>query len=93
MSKSLQSQFDKHKCCVLIATYNNAATLGKVISDVLEYTTNVIIVNDGCTDNTWEVLIPFREKVTLVSYPHNMGKGWHCDKDLKKLANYLLTIA
>jgi glycosyltransferase involved in cell wall biosynthesis len=37
---------------MLIPTYNNEQTLGDVIDSVLDYTSNVIIVNDGSTDST-----------------------------------------
>ena len=44
------------KCCVVIPTYNNEATLAQVIDGVLEYTSDLIIVNDGSTDTTPEIL-------------------------------------
>lgn len=68
-------RFDTLKTCVIIPTYNNAATLGAVISDVAAYTRHIIVVNDGSTDNTLSVLeaFPF---VQLISYPQNVGKGW-----------------
>ena len=37
---------------VIIPTYNNGTTLATVIEDVLFYTENIIVVNDGSTDNT-----------------------------------------
>lgn len=40
------------KCCVIIPTYNNDGTLEDVLLRVLEYTSDVIIVNDGSTDTT-----------------------------------------
>ena len=45
-----------HGVCVIIPTYNNAGTLACVLTDVLEYAPDVIVVNDGSTDNTAEVL-------------------------------------
>jgi len=59
---------------VLIPTYNNAATLGQVLQDVLSYTPHVIVVNDGSTDGTTEVLDRF-PAVQRVSYTPNRGKG------------------
>ena len=72
---SYQEKFDALKACVLIPTYNNAATLGKVIRDVSEYTTNIIVVNDGSTDQTADVLQEF-STVNCVGYKINRGKGW-----------------
>jgi glycosyltransferase involved in cell wall biosynthesis len=59
---------------VLIPTYNNAASLGQVLKDVLSYTGHVIVVNDGSTDDTTAVLDEFPE-VQRVSYAPNRGKG------------------
>lgn len=74
-STVFHTQFDRHKACVLIPTYNNAGTLAAVIADVQQYTGNIIVVNDGSTDNTLAILQQFPQ-VQLVSYPKNQGKGW-----------------
>jgi len=66
--------FKKNKACVLIPTYNNAGTLAEVIKDVLKYSTDVIVVNDGSTDNTRAILDEFPQ-VHSVSYQPNKGKG------------------
>jgi glycosyltransferase involved in cell wall biosynthesis len=60
---------------VLIPTYNNDKTLEQVILSVLEITSNVIVVNDGSTDNTANILENFKNKIDIVSYPNNQGKG------------------
>ena len=46
----LQQAFDQLKCCVVIPTYNNAKTLPNVVEEVLQYTTNILVINDGATD-------------------------------------------
>lgn len=75
--------FDELKCCVLIPTYNNAQSIAQVIKDVLRYTSNVIVVNDGSTDDTLEVTTSF-EKIDLVSYGRNVGKGNALQKGFKR---------
>ena len=70
-----KAQFKKLKCCVLIPTYNNATTIATVISDVLQYSDDVCIVNDGSTDITLDILKQF-PSVKLHSYEKNRGKGW-----------------
>ena len=70
-----QHEFDAAKACVLIPTFNNAGTLARVISDVLEYTSNVIVVNDGSTDDTEQIIESF-PGIEKVSYKKNRGKGW-----------------
>lgn len=71
----LQNRCDWLKLCVIIPTYNNCATLGTVIAQVQQFTRNIIVVNDGSTDDTAAVLAGF-PALALVSYPRNVGKGW-----------------
>lgn len=59
---------------VLIPTYNNALTLGQVVQDVLRYTQHVIVVNDGSTDATTQVLDQY-PIIQRVEYNPNRGKG------------------
>jgi len=62
------------KCCVIIPTYNNCKTLSLVIKGVLDFTHNIIVVNDGSTDSTSEILNNFPQ-LTVVIIPVNKGKG------------------
>ncbi len=62
-------------CCILIPTYNNAQTLEKVITDVSEYSENIIVVNDGSTDSTNHILAKF-DNIRVISYKNNKGKGF-----------------
>ena len=57
--------FTAHKIAVLIPTYNNASTLKKVMEDVLAYTSDIIIINDGSTDTTTEILQQHKEMKQL----------------------------
>ncbi len=81
--------------CVLIPTYNNAGTLSSVINNVLEYCDEVIVVNDGSTDGTSDLLdtIP---GLQVVEYVPNKGKGIALRTGLKYAAEkgyaYAITI-
>ena len=83
------------KCCVLIPTYNNEKTLKKVIEAVLEYTSDIIIINDGATDSTPEILNNF-VKLTQIHFSSNKGKGMALRAGFKKAFslgfNYAITI-
>lgn len=70
----LSEKFKTLKCCVIIPTYNNYKTLQKVIEGVLVYTENVIVVNDGSTDSTAEILINFPQ-IQQIQLSKNKGKG------------------
>lgn len=70
----LQSTFDTHRACILIPTYNNAGTLQRVLDEVLQYTTNLIIVNDGSTDSTAQILSEY-PGINVHHMDKNGGKG------------------
>lgn len=70
----VQNAIDDRKICVLIPTYNNEKTLRRVIDGVLEYTQNIIVVNDGSTDSTSEILKTYPQ-ITFLHLPENKGKG------------------
>jgi 3-hydroxymyristoyl/3-hydroxydecanoyl-(acyl carrier protein) dehydratase len=75
-SPALQKRMEALRLCVVIPTYNNRKTLAGVIRGVLQRTSNVIVVNDGSTDDTAEILGGFRGKIEVVSYLPNRGKGY-----------------
>jgi Glycosyltransferases involved in cell wall biogenesis len=61
---------------VVVPTYNNDRYLETVIEALLALTSDVIVVNDGSTDTTADILQKQAGRLTLVSYPHNKGKGF-----------------
>jgi glycosyltransferase involved in cell wall biosynthesis len=83
------------KYCVIIPTYNNEKTLEWVISEVLNITKDIIVVNDGSTDNTSLILQKFNF-LKIISYNPNKGKGYAIQKGFKaaitEAFNYAITI-
>ncbi len=79
----LRAAFNQYRTCVIIPTYNNDITLPAVIADVAEYTHNIIVVNDGSTDDTALILASLPH-IDIVSYPKNKGKGWALRKGFEK---------
>ena len=67
-------QMNELKCCVIIPTYNNRKTLQGVIEGVLQYTKNIIVINDGATDSTRMILSGYPE-LKVIHLEHNRGKG------------------
>jgi glycosyltransferase involved in cell wall biosynthesis len=61
--------------CTVIPTYNNARTVADIVSRTLAVCNNVIVVNDGSTDDTLAVLGPYADKIHLITYSRNRGKG------------------
>ena len=72
--------------CVIIPTYNNQITLKNIIEGVLSFSSgsDVIVVNDGSTDNTSEILSVYKEKIILLSNSRNKGKGYSLRKGFEE---------
>ena len=70
-------------CVVVIPTYNNAGTIAQVIADVKQYTSDIVVVNDGSTDQTAEILKSI-EGIRVLDYAANKGKGYALKLGLKK---------
>ncbi len=62
--------------CVLIPAYNCEKTIKDVVKSVLQYTLDIIVVNDGSVDNTASILSSFGDSIILISYKDNKGKGY-----------------
>ncbi|MAE08525.1 MAG: glycosyltransferase [Bacteroidetes bacterium] len=81
--------------CVIIPTYNNASTIEDVINGVIKYTNNIIVVDDGSTDDTLTILEKFKT-IDVITYEKNIGKGWAIRKGFEKALSlgfdYAITI-
>ena len=69
--------------CVVIPTFNNAGTIADVVHRALSYCLDVIVVSDGCTDETLNILQSIKG-LTIVSYAKNAGKGTALKRGFKK---------
>ena len=73
------------KLAIVIPAYNEEKkfpnTIGKFISyaEILRnkgISTEIIVVNDGSTDKTEEIISRYKNEITIVSYATNKGKGF-----------------
>lgn len=71
---SIQETMQQLNCCILVPTYNNEGTLKRVLDGILEYTTNILVVNDGATDATPAILKEYPQ-LPQIHLPKNKGKG------------------
>jgi len=62
------------RTCIVLPTYNNGKTVGDVIKGVLAHSPDLIVVDDGSTDDTEKVLKEF-PAVLVIEHDHNRGKG------------------
>jgi glycosyltransferase involved in cell wall biosynthesis len=77
--KDWQTVFDEERACVIVPTYNNERTIVDVLRRIRAYTPNIIVVNDGSTPATMEVIsaaFDVTEIPDIVDYTPNRGKGY-----------------
>jgi len=90
----LEELFLQYKACILLPTYNNRQTIVQVIEDSLKQTSHVLVVNDGSTDDTLELIKNC--PIHLLSYTQNQGKGYALRQGFKKAIelgyDYVITL-
>lgn len=73
---------------VVIPAYNEGKRLPKtlrIISNFLkkeQYTWEIIVVNDGSTDNTQQTLLNFQNNIKILKNEKNFGKGYSSKKGI-----------
>lgn len=75
-------------CCVLVPCYNEEKTIKKIIQKLKYYHYNFLIINDGSTDNSLNIIK--KETSNYLTYSTNQGKGFAIKKAIKylKFKNY-----
>jgi glycosyltransferase involved in cell wall biosynthesis len=63
------------RTCVIIPTYNNEKTLADVIRSVRSVCEDVMVINDGSSDSTSQIIKEFGDSIIAIEYSPNRGKG------------------
>lgn len=73
-------------CCIIIPTYNNENTIKRVIDGVIKTAPNyqIMVVDDGCTDGTSEILKNYKDQLIVLKNMPNQGKGIALQKAFKE---------
>src|ERR1700680_1130610 len=58
---------------VIMAAYNEAAAIARVISEVMSSGYQVLVVDDGSNDGTLDIALARR--ATVIKHPINLGQG------------------
>lgn len=69
--------------CAVIPTYNNVRTVADIVRRTLAVCSDVIVVNDGSTDDTLQELQPFGDTIRIITYSRNRGKGYALRRGLE----------
>ena len=67
---------EKKPVSIVLCTYNGAKYLQEQLDSILAQTYplhEIIIQDDGSTDNTWQILEEYEEKHPLIHIYHNEG--------------------
>jgi glycosyltransferase involved in cell wall biosynthesis len=62
------------RCAIIIPVYNHGAQVRKVVKKCLQFGLPVVVVDDGSTDSTPDVLASL-SGVTVIRHKKNQGKG------------------
>lgn len=84
----------RERICVIIPSYGNEKTVAQVVSNVYDYTNQVIVVLDGDPKAPLTVLKKINPFPIVVAYEQNRGKGHALLEGFKKASamNFLYAI-
>jgi len=93
----LKDVMHQERCCVVVPTYNNGRTIADVLQRIEPFCRDIIVVNDGSTDSTSQLLSHAAiNGLSVVSYDRNRGKGHALMEGFKKAValgfHYAITI-
>lgn len=76
----------EYKVSAIVPVFNEEKTVARIIKALLKSQTvdEVICINDGSTDKSWEILKEFGRKITLINLKENKGKGFAVVEGIKK---------
>jgi len=82
------------KSVAVIPAYNEETRVRRVVEKASQYVDQVIVIDDGSSDRTWESVQGVNEKVIPLRHKINLGKGaamkTGCEAALKKGAEIIV---
>lgn len=92
-SANVKNYLKEQKIALIIPTYNNDQTIASVVREAIGYCEDVIVVNDGSTDQTDQLLAEFSQHIHYVNYTPNKGKGHALKKGFEMVEKLQLEAA
>lgn len=80
--EGFRQELKRLNLCVIMPTYNNPTTVLQVLDRLRPYAADIIVVNDGSTDDTPRLLSDYAQRIEdgdglhVISYSQNRGKGY-----------------
>ncbi len=76
----------------IVPIFNEEQTVAQVIETLLKNNliNEVICVNDGSTDNSLAILKKYKDKIKLINFKKNHGKGYALVKGIKSAKNEIV---
>ncbi|MCS7285753.1 MAG: glycosyltransferase family 2 protein [Anaerolineae bacterium] len=86
MREGLKVEISLPSVSVIVTAYNEQAFIETTIASILEsgFPCELIVVDDGSTDQTPRILEKFGEKIKVITHPTNRGKGAAMASGLKE---------
>lgn len=78
------------KTIVIVPAYNEQAAIEEVVKKSLQYADDVLVVDDGSSDNTSE--LASRAGAILLKHPTNFGKGVSLKDAFSKVKGYDIVV-
>lgn len=76
----MKNKRKKEKIAIIVPVFNEEKIIGWVLEELIKVSkkigADIFVVNDGSTDGTLNKIKPFLDKVSLISYMNNYGKGY-----------------
>ncbi|WP_262590256.1 glycosyltransferase family 2 protein [Candidatus Pelagibacter communis] len=86
----------KNLLSVIIPVYNEKKTIDIILNKIISLNINkeIIIVNDGSTDETKQKLLKFRKKkiIKIINLKKNFGKGYAIRRGIEEVKGELIVI-
>jgi len=94
LRKNMTTNEQNPRYVVVIPAYNEGETIDRVIKQTLEYSDNIIVVDDGSSDNTLSEIE--KSNVEIIKHQDNQGKAaslWHgITSALKQDIDFIITL-